>query len=98
MGKKGSRPRRHSAEFRADAVKLFQTGTKPLRLVAADLGLDPGLLYRWVDRAEEERRRLKGLNPSEKDELHRLRRENDQLKMEREILKKAAAFFARHQD
>jgi transposase len=96
--KRGSRIRKHSPEFKADAVKLVQMGNKPLQLVAKDLGLNPSLLHHWVEQEEEERRALKGLNASEKDELIRLRRENEQLRMERELLKKAAAFFARHQD
>jgi transposase len=94
----GSRIRKHSPEFRADAVKLVHLGNKPLHRVAKDLGLTPSVLRQWVEQEEAERRARQGLNASEKDELVLLRRENEQLRMERELLKKAAAFFARHQD
>lgn len=81
-------------EFRAEAVQLVQTGTKPLSAVAQDLGVSVGSLRHWVHQAEIDAGQREGLTTSEREELRQLRRENRILREEREILKKAAAFFA----
>jgi transposase len=85
-------------EFRADVVRLCQAGGESIAEVAKRLDLTASAVRGWVRTAEEDA--LGGgdqgaLTASEKEELQRLRRENKTLKMEREILKKAAAFFAR---
>jgi transposase len=94
------RKRRHfSAEQKADAVRLVrQVGSIPQ--VARDLDVTETSLRRWVKQAEiDEGHGPEGaLTSEEKEELRRLRRENRTLQMERDFLKKAAAFFAKEQD
>ena len=84
-------------EFKADTVRLVSAGAKTLPQVAKDLDLTESSVRNWVKDAQVATGRgLPGaLVREERDELVQLRRENRQLKMEREILKKAAAFFAR---
>jgi len=69
----------------------------PTAQVARDLGIHPNTLYNWVDkeRAKRASESPDDISDDERKELQRLRRENRILKEEREILKKAAAFFAR---
>ena len=86
--------KRYSREFKDDAVKLVQSGT-PIRQAASDLGISEFTLRDWVKKAQpadQEKR-----EPTEAEELRRLRAENKRLRMEREILKKATAFFAKDQ-
>jgi transposase len=82
-------------EFRAEAVRLYQTSGKSLQEIATDLGVTANSLREWVRREEVEQGKRAGLTQDEREELQRLRRENRILKEEREILKKAATFFAR---
>jgi transposase len=83
-------------EFRREAIEFARTSSKSQREIAEDLGISDVTLRNWVKRAErDEGKRPDGLSTDEREELHRLRRENQTLRMEREILKKAAAFFAR---
>jgi transposase len=82
-------------EFRAEAVRLVRSGGKLIREVADDLGVSEQTLRNWVRQGDlDDGRRSDGLTSSEQEELRRLRRENRVLRQEREILKKAAAFFA----
>jgi transposase len=86
-------------EFRAEAVRLVRSGGKLIREVAEDLGVSEQTLRNWVRQGDlDDGRRSDGLTSSEQEELRRLRRENRVLRQEREILKKAAAFFARETD
>jgi len=85
--------RKHSLEFKDEAVKLVRGGGK-LTQVARDLGVAPAVLSRWVNSAEEAAR-PGAISTKEREELQRLRREVEVLREEREILKKAAAFFAK---
>ena len=91
------RERRHyTDEFRAGAVRLVLDEGKTCGQVARDLDLTQSALRIWVERARADRTKGKtGLTTEEREELARLRKENRELKMEREILKKAAAFFAK---
>jgi transposase len=83
-------------EFRREAIELVRISSKSQRQIAEDLGISDVTLRNWIRQAErDERKRPDGLSTDEREELHRLRRENQTLRMEREILKKAAAFFAR---
>jgi transposase len=93
------RPRRRFDEdFKAQAVRLVLDEGKSVGSVARDLDLTETALREWVKRARADRSKGKtGLTTAERDELTRLRRENRILQEEREILKKAAAFFAKHQ-
>jgi len=86
-------------EFRAEAVRLIRSSGKPLSQISKDLGVSEQSLRVWIKQADlDEGRRGDGLTTSELEELRRLRRENRVLREEREILKKAAAFFARETD
>jgi transposase len=85
-------------EFRAEAVRLVRTSGKTLKEIAADLGVSTESLRKWVRQADIDAGRRGGLTTAEREELQRLRRENRLLREEREILKKAAAFFARETD
>jgi transposase len=86
-------------EFRAEAVRLVRIGGKLIREIADDLGVSEQTLRSWVRQGDlDDGRRHDGLTSAEQEELRRLRRENRVLRQEREILKKAAAFFARETD
>jgi transposase len=84
-------------EFRRQAVELVRSGT-PLKQVAAELGVSEQTLRNWRGRQEVDAGRAEGLTTEEREELRRLRRENRRLQQERDILKAAAAFFARETD
>jgi transposase len=93
------RPRRRfDDDFKAQAVRLVLDEGKGVASVARDLDLTETALREWVKRVRADRTKGKtGLTTAEREELARLRRENRILQEEREILKKAAAFFAKHQ-
>ncbi len=84
----------YDPEFRARAVELVRTRGLSRAQVARDLGVNPETLRLWVKQADVHAGRRDGLTTDEKAELVRLRRENRILREEREILKKAARFFA----
>ena len=90
------RPRRRfDDEFKAQAVRLVLDEGQSIPSVARDLDLTESNLRVWVDRARADRTHGKtGLTTAEREELARLRKENRVLREEREILRKAAAFFA----
>ena len=94
--KAGRRARRQfSDEFRAGAVRLVLDEGKTIGAVARELDLTPSALSNWVRQAQADRTKGRtGLTTEERTELAALRKENRQLRMERDILKKAAAFFA----
>ena len=83
--------------FRRDAVALYRSSGKRLEEIATDLGVSRESLRKWVQQAKVEAGEgpAGALMNDEREELRRLRRENKTLQMEREILKKAAAFFAK---
>ena len=82
-------------EFRAEAIRLARTSGKSHAEIARELGMTTETLRQWLKQAElDEGKRSDGLTTDEQEELRRLRRENRILREEREILKKAAAFFA----
>jgi transposase len=83
-------------EFRREAVELVRTSGTSRRAIAADLGISTETLRQWVKQAElDAGLRQDGLSTDERAELRRLQRENQILRQERAILKKAAAFFAK---
>lgn len=90
------RPRRRfDDDFKAQAVRLVLDESKTVGAVARDLDLTETALREWVKRAQADRTNGRtGLTTAEREELGRLRKENRILREEREILKKAAAFFA----
>jgi transposase len=89
----------YSEEFKREAIELVRLTGKSSAQIAKDLGISDVSLRNWMKLAErDEGKRPDGLSSDEREELQRLRRENQTLRMEREILKKAAAFFAREID
>lgn len=85
-------------EFRAEAVRLARQSDQSMRQIAQDLGIANESLRRWVIQADVDAGTAEGLTSDERAELTRLRRENRTLRTEREILRKAAAFFAKETD
>jgi len=86
-------------EFRAEAVELVRSGTKSFSQLSRDLGVSDQTLRNWVRQVDVDTgRRHDGLTTSEREELRRLRAENRTLRMERDLLKKAAVFFAKDGD
>jgi transposase len=94
-----SQKRKHySKQFKVDAVKLVTEQGYNVSEAARNLGIHHSSLRRWKKQLETNGNQAfpgKGHMTPEKAELHRLRKENQQLRMEREILKKATAFFAK---
>lgn len=88
--------RSFTREFKAETVRLVEGG-KSIPEVARELDLTESALRLWVHQAKVDRGQGKPgeLTTAEREELHRLRREVKDLRIEREILKKAAAFFAK---
>jgi len=98
-GTEGRRARRRfTDEFKGGAVRLVLDEGKSIGSVARELDLTASSLASWVSQARADRTKGRtGLTTEERAELARLRKENRELRMERDILKKAAAFFAKHQ-
>jgi transposase len=90
-------PRRFTPEFRDEAVRLAETSGRSRRQVAENLGIGLSALRHWMERDRDQRREDPAHQPQEDmaAEVKRLRRENEVLRQERDILKKATAFFAK---
>lgn len=87
-------------EFKLEAVRMMETSDRPASEIAAELGIRRNLLYKWKEqleaKGESSFKAKRGRPPkSDQDEMTTLRQENDRLREEVEILKKAAAYFAR---
>jgi transposase len=96
MGRRRAR-RKFSAEYKSEVVELVRTSGRSIGAIAKEMDLTETCVRAWVRQAEVDAGRgPKGaLTTAEQDELSRLRQENRTLRMEREILRKAAAFFAK---
>lgn len=89
-------PAPHPAEFRQRAIALARTGSKAIAQTANDLNISESCLRNWLAQADADDGSRSGvLTSDEKQEIGELRRRNRQLEMENEILKRAAAYFAR---
>lgn len=92
---------KYDKTFRQEAVRLALTGEKSIAGTARDLGIKEGTLYHWVNQVKNSAIKIPteefNTNAEFVDELNRLRKENARLKEEREILKKAAIFFAKEE-
>jgi transposase len=92
--------KRYSKQFKEEAVRLLETDPRPAEQIARDLGVDFSMLYRWKRELGHRSPQVEtvgdALSPDEREELRRLRREVAELREEREILKKATVFFAKH--
>ena len=86
--------RKFSAEFKAETVTLIRTSGRTVGSVARELNIGETAVRRWVNQAEA-LGSADSLSPDERAELQRLRKENRELRMEKEILAKATAFFAK---
>ena len=87
---------RFSAEFKREALRQLQTSGKQVAVLARELGVPRNRMYKWAREVESKGpSAFAGSGRKPDDELAKLRRENERLKEENEILKKAAAYFAR---
>ena len=94
-----SKSRRYPDQFKREAVELVRISGRPVRQIADGLGIADQTLRNWIAADEAARGGGAGkVSPDEREELKMLRKENKRLRMEREILKKAAAFFASEDD
>ena len=87
---------RYTPEFKAEALRIVRQSNDSLSKIAKDLGVTEKSLHTWVQAARSVPR--EPLTEDERAELQRLRRENRRLQMERDILKKATAFFAKYEE
>jgi transposase len=93
MGRAG---KKYTQEYRDEAVGLVISSGRPIAEIARDLGINEGTLESWVARAKESGRVIeKPVTTDERARLRELEEENRRLKMERDFLKKAAAWFAK---
>ena len=92
--------RAFTPDFKAEAVRLAEAGDRSIPQVAKNLDLTESTLREWIKRGAIDAGKgpPEALTTTEREELQRLRRENKRLQMEREILKKAAAFFAKESE
>jgi transposase len=92
-----ARYRKFTQEFRGEAVKLVIETSRPIAEVARELGVNEGTLGNWVGAYRREHPVSEELSVPERARLRELERENRELRLQAEFLKKAAAFFAREQ-
>ena len=100
MERQKRRRRKYSPEFKAETVRLVQASDRSLAAIARELDLAETALRQWVKQAAVDAGggAAGALTTSERAELAQLRRENKRLRMERDILKKATAFFAKESE
>lgn len=94
----GNPRRRYPQEFKLEAIRLYETSGKSVRQVELELGITAGLLNKWRAQQRQDGQQAfpgSGHQPELEAELRRLKRENDILRQERDILKKALQVFSR---
>ena len=87
--------RRFDREFREGAVRIVRETNKPVAQVAADLGINAGTLGNWVNQDKINRGEVERLSSDERAELTRLRAENAELRMERDVLKRSVVLWVK---
>ena len=86
---------RYDREFREGAVRIVEETGKPIAVIARDLGVNEGTLGNWVNRARAEREGCGELSGDDVAELKRLRAENAELRMERDVLKRSVVLWVK---
>ena len=87
--------KKYDREFRDGAVRIVEETNKPIAQVARDLGVNEGTLGNWVLKAREARESTEGLSRGDIEELKRLRAENAELRMERDVLKRSVVLWVK---
>ena len=93
QGNRGRRP--YPSQFKREAVELYRRSGKSIKTIAAELGVSSESLRAWNKQHEIDVGERDGLSGQERERLRELERENARLRMERDLLKRAAAFFAK---
>ncbi|MFS4489005.1 transposase [Dietzia kunjamensis] len=86
---------KYDREFREGAVRIVEETGKPIAQIARDLGVNAGTLGNWGNQAKEAREGTEGLSRGDIEELKRLRAENAELKMERDVLKRSVVLWVK---
>ncbi|MEZ5090176.1 MAG: transposase [Micropruina sp.] len=87
--------KKYDQEFREGAVQIVEETGKPIAQIARDLGVNEGTLGNWVNRARAARERRGELSSDDFEELKRLRAENAELRMERDVLKRSVVLWVK---
>jgi transposase len=98
MAKRQRTRRYFSPEFKAETIELIRSSGRSIPDVCRELDLTETTVRNWMRQARIDAGEEEGLSTDEREELRRLRSENKTLRMERDLLKKAAAFFAKDSD
>ena len=91
--------RKYDKAFKLEVLKMIQQSDKTIKSIAQELGIHPGVISRWRKQFREQENEAfpgKGHQTPEDEEIRRLKKELTDVKEERDILKKAVAFFAKH--
>ena len=94
----GQHKRSYSKDFKLEAIRLYENSGRSMRQIEEELGISEGLLNKWRARARRDGQQAfvgKGHQTEQEEELRRLKRENELLRQERDVLKKALVVFSR---